>query len=410
MTASLILVLNSGSSSLKSSVFDMQENHEVFSALAERLLTPQAQLTWRTPELGKHSIDIAGADHTEAFSQLITAMETAGLNTDQLQAVGHRVVHGGEAFSASVRINTQVMSAIEQLAHLAPLHNPANAEGIRAVETLFPRLPQVAVFDTAFHQTLPPAAYTYALPYAYYQEHGVRRYGFHGTSHRYVSQEAVLRLDLDPDDHRIITAHLGNGCSAAAVKNGQSLDTTMGMTPLEGLVMGTRCGDIDPSLHDFLAQRTGLTLHEITHVLNKESGLLGISGLSNDMRTLLEATEQGTPDITEQQRARAQLAVDVFCYRLAKSIASLCVATGGLDALVFTGGIGENAASIRTQVVHHLSWLGLNLDVTANLSHGRDQMGLVSTTRHPAVMVIPTREEWLIAQDTQRLVQASWDQ
>ncbi|MFC3853628.1 acetate/propionate family kinase [Salinispirillum marinum] len=409
MTASLILVLNSGSSSLKSSVFDLQQNQEVFTALAERLLTPQAQLTWRTPESGKQTLDIAGADHTAAFGQLIAAMTNAGLNTNQLHAVGHRVVHGGEAFSASVRINDTIMNTIEQLAHLAPLHNPANAEGIRAVQRLFPDLPQVAVFDTAFHQSLPPAAYTYALPYAYYKDHGVRRYGFHGTSHRYVSAEAVARLDLDPESHRLITAHLGNGCSACAVKNGQSLDTTMGMTPLEGLVMGTRCGDIDPSLHDFLAQRTGLSLGEITHVLNKESGLLGISGLSNDMRTLMEAAESTSAEITEPQRARAQLAIDVFCYRLAKAIASLTVATGGLDALVFTGGIGENAANIRTQVVHHLSWLGLNLDVTANLSHGRDQMGLVSTTREPAVMVIPTREEWLIAQDTQRLVQASWD-
>lgn len=409
MTASLILVLNSGSSSLKSSVFDLQQNQEVFTALAERLLTPEAELTWRTPESGKQTLDIAGADHTAAFGQLITAMNSSGVNANQLYAVGHRVVHGGEAFSASVRITDTIMNTIEQLAHLAPLHNPANAEGIRAVQRLFPALPQVAVFDTAFHQSLPPAAYTYALPYAYYQEHGVRRYGFHGTSHRYVSAEAVARLDLDPENHRLITAHLGNGCSACAVKNGQSLDTTMGMTPLEGLVMGTRCGDIDPSLHDFLAQRTGLSLGEITHVLNKESGLLGISGLSNDMRTLMEAAESTSAEITAPQRARAQLAIDVFCYRLAKAIASLTVATGGLDALVFTGGIGENAANIRTQVVHHLSWLGLNLDVTANLSHGRDQMGLVSTTREPAVMVIPTREEWLIAQDTQRLVQASWD-
>ncbi|MFY0665375.1 MAG: acetate kinase [Natronospirillum sp.] len=401
MTASLILVINCGSSSLKCSLFDHEQDHEILSALGERIGSADATLAW-THDGKKHTIELGQANHQQALSRVIEAMQSVGIMPQHLIAAGHRVVHGGEAFSASVAITPEVLSTIDQLASLAPLHNPANAQGIRALQALFPDLPQVAVFDTAFHQSLPPAAYTYALPYRFYSELGVRRYGFHGTSHRYVSAEAVKRLDLDPDDHRVITAHLGNGCSACAVKNGQSLDTTMGLTPLEGLVMGTRCGDIDPSLHEFLSRRLDISLQDVTAILNKESGLLGISGLSNDMRTLVQAADDG--------HEQANLALEVFCYRLAKSVASLAVATGGLDALVFTGGIGENAAGVRERVVTQLHWLGLNLDVTANLSHGRDQMGLISTTHEPAVMVIPTREEWMIAQDTLSLTQAKWDQ
>lgn len=401
MTDSLILVINCGSSSLKCSIFDLDQDLEILNALGERLGSADATLSW-THNGDKQQVALGQADHQLALTRVIEAMQSVGITPQQLLAAGHRVVHGGEAFSASVVITPEVLSTIDQLASLAPLHNPANAQGIRALQALFPELPQVAVFDTAFHQSLPAAAYTYALPYNFYTELGVRRYGFHGTSHRYVSGEAVKRLDLDPDDHRIITAHLGNGCSACAVKNGQSLDTTMGLTPLEGLVMGTRCGDIDPSMHQFLAEKLDLSLAEVTAILNKDSGLLGISGLSNDMRTLVDAADNG--------HAQASLALEVFCYRLAKSIAGLAVATSGLDALVFTGGIGENAAGVRERVVTQLHWLGLNLDVTANLSHGRDQMGRISTTEAPAVMVVPTREEWMIAQDTLGLVQAQWDQ
>lgn len=401
MTASLLMVINCGSSSIKCSLFDHEQDHEIFSSLGERIGSTDATLTW-THNGKKHTQALGQADHQQALSRIIDAMQSVGITPKHLIAAGHRVVHGGEAFSASVVITPEVLSTIDQLASLAPLHNPANAQGIRALQALFPNLPHVAVFDTAFHQSLPPAAYTYALPYRFYSELGVRRYGFHGTSHRYVSAEAVKRLDLDPDNHRVITAHLGNGCSACAVKNGQSLDTTMGLTPLEGLVMGTRCGDIDPSLHEFLSRRLDISLQDVTAILNKESGLLGISGLSNDMRTLVQAADDG--------HVQAILALEVFCYRLAKSVASLAVATGGLDALVFTGGIGENAAGVRERVVMQLHWLGLNLDITANLSHGRDQMGLISTTHEPAVMVVPTREEWMIAQDTLSLTQAKWDQ
>ncbi|MCH8551431.1 MAG: acetate kinase [Natronospirillum sp.] len=395
MTASMILVLNSGSSSLKFSIFNSADQTEPVSGLAENLGQPDARLTVRSAD-GKTSRELPGADHQVALEALVAALSERGFSPEHWLAAGHRVVHGAESFSASVRVTEDIVQRIDDISHLAPLHNPANLEGIRALSRLLPDLPQVAVFDTAFHQTIPAAAYTYALPYHLYEDHGIRRYGFHGTSHRYVSSEAVRLLQLEPDHHRVITAHLGNGCSACAVKNGQSLDTTMGMTPLEGLVMGTRSGDVDPSIHLFLHERTGMNLAEITGLLNRESGLLGISGLSNDMRTLLAAAEDG--------HARAELAIEVFCYRLARGISSLLVATGGLDALVFTGGIGENAAGVRERTVYHLGWLGLNLDVTANLNHGRYQQGIISTTQEPAVLVIPTREEWMIAQDTQALV------
>lgn len=405
MTSSLILVLNSGSSSLKFSVFNATDHSEPMSGLAERLGTDEATLSWRS-HLSDHSSSnpsspdkqarqLPGADHSQALAALIDLLQEQGYQHADLKAAGHRVVHGGEVFSESVLITPQVLADINALNHLAPLHNPANLAGINALTKLLPQLPQVAVFDTAFHQSIPAAAYTYALPWRYYEEHNVRRYGFHGTSHRYVSQEAVRRLQLEPNAHRVITAHLGNGCSACAVKNGQSLDTTMGLTPLEGLVMGTRSGDIDPSVHQFLHDQTGMSLAEITDVLNRESGLLGISGLSNDMRTLVDAAEDG--------HVRATLAIDVFCYRLAKAISGLVVATGGLDVLVFTGGIGENASGVREKTINHLNWLGLNLDVTANLNHGQYQMGQISTTQEPAVMVIPTEEEWMIAQDTMAL-------
>lgn len=391
MSASLVLVINSGSSSLKFSVFNVNEQQEVVSGLAERLGSSDASLSWSRGDTSNH-LELSRGDHADALSALISQLPELGIKPADLHAAGHRVVHGGEAFSESVLVTPKIIDQVDRLNHLAPLHNPANLAGIRALQTLLPELPQVAVFDTAFHQTLPKEAFTYALPYRLYEEHAVRRYGFHGTSHRYVSAEAVRLLQLDPDQHRIITAHLGNGCSACAVKNGQSLDTTMGLTPLEGLVMGTRSGDIDPSIHQFLHDQSGLSLSEITDLLNRESGLLGISGLSNDMRTLVDAAEEG--------HARAELALNVFCYRLAKAISGLMVATGGLDALVFTGGIGENASGIRERVINHLSWMGLNLDITANLTHGKNQMGIISTTHEPAVMVIPTREEWMIALDT----------
>lgn len=264
------------------------------------------------------------------------------------------------------------------------------------MQARFPDLQHIAVFDTAFHQSMPKEAYLYALPYAHYRDHGVRRYGFHGTSHRYVGEQAMKQLGLNAQDHCIITAHLGNGCSATAIKNGRSIDTTMGMTPLEGLVMGTRSGDIDPSIHQFLASTLNKNLDEVTAILNKESGLLGISELSNDMRSLCEAAENGND--------HAELAVQLFCYRLAKSICALAMPLGRLDALVFTGGIGENAIQVRDITLQHLSLLHFEIDTSSNEVHGKTNRGIITTPKSTCAAVIPTNEEWAIALDTHRLI------
>ncbi|WP_036188118.1 acetate/propionate family kinase [Marinimicrobium agarilyticum] len=389
MIHSPVLVINSGSSSLKFSVFDMQSGREVLSGLAERLEAPDALLSWRG-EGEKQRRKIPDQGHEGALREVHALLDSMGAPV----AIGHRVVHGGEAFSGSVVIDEGVIEGIDRCASLAPLHNPANLLGIRAMQRLYPSTPQVAVFDTAFHQTLAPEAYLYPVPIRLYREQGVRRYGFHGTSHQYVAGEAVRRLELDPDDHGLITAHLGNGCSATAVRNGCSVDTTMGMTPLEGLVMGTRSGDVDPGLHEFLAERLGLTLSEITAMLNRESGLLGLSELSNDMRTLADAAASGNDN--------AQRAIDVFCFRLARHIGALAASLTRVDALVFTGGIGENAVPVREQVLKHLPLFGFECDADLNRHHG-DDLGRITTPGSPAALVIPTREEWVIANDAYRL-------
>jgi acetate kinase len=280
--------------------------------------------------------------------------------------------------------------------HLAPLHNPANLAGIEAVRAALPGLPQVAVFDTAFHQTMPPHAFRYAVPEEWYVRHGVRRYGFHGTSHRFVSEQAASMLGRLPRELRLITAHLGNGCSATAVRDGVSVDTTMGLTPLEGLVMGTRSGDIDPGLIGYLAGRTGMNIDEITQALNVDSGLQGLSGVGNDMRTVAEAAADGNE--------RARLALDVFVYRLSKAIAALVVGLQRLDALVFTGGIGENSAVVRSLVLSRLGFLGLAEDVEANAEHGRNTGGRISLGGPVLALVVPTDEELLIARDTARVI------
>lgn len=389
MVHSPVLVINSGSSSLKFSVFDMQAGREVMAGLAERLESPEALLTWRG-DGEKQRREIPGQGHEGALREVHSLLSDMGAPA----AIGHRVVHGGEAFSGSVVIDEAVIEGIDRCASLAPLHNPPNLLGIRAMQRLYPDVPQVAVFDTAFHQTLAPEAYLYPVPIRLYREQGVRRYGFHGTSHQYVAGEAVRRLNLDPDDHGLITAHLGNGCSATAVRNGRSVDTTMGMTPLEGLVMGTRSGDVDPGLHEFLAEKLDLSLAEITAMLNRESGLLGLSELSNDMRTLAEAAASGNDN--------AQRAIDVFCFRLARHIGALAASLTRFDALVFTGGIGENAASVREQVLKHLPLFGFKCDSALNRKNGDDQ-GRISVQDLPVALVIPTREEWVIANDAYRL-------
>ncbi|MBK6798009.1 MAG: acetate kinase [Acidobacteria bacterium] len=316
-----------------------------------------------------------------------------------IHAVGHRVVHGGERFTQSVMINDDVLKSLDDCIDLAPLHNPANIKGIIASRDLLGKaIPQVSVFDTAFHQTLPEHAFLYALPYQLYRRHKVRRYGFHGTSHRYVAYRYRTIRDIPREQVNIITIHLGNGCSATAIKGGNSIDTSMGMTPLEGLVMGTRSGDIDPSILDFLATKEGLTSHELESLLNKQSGLLGISGLTNDMRELLEEAH-------ENKDRRAILAITIFCYRVKKYIGAYLAATGGTDAIIFTGGIGENSPEIRSQICEGLNWMGLEIDQSRNMElTGGSEGSFSKPGSRLTAYVIPTDEELLIARDTARCV------
>lgn len=319
-----------------------------------------------------------------------------------IHAVGHRVVHGGERFKSSVLITDEVVRGIEDCIELAPLHNPTNIKGIVAAREVFGSgLPAVAVFDTAFHQTLPEHAYLYALPYQLYRRHRIRRYGFHGTSHRYVAYRYRELRGIRRDETNVITLHLGNGCSIAAIRAGDSVDTSMGLTPLEGLVMGTRSGDIDPAIVDFVAAKEGLTSQEVETLLNKQSGLLGISGLTNDMRELLAEAQ-------ENNDRRAWLAIEIFCYRARKYIGAFLTAVGGADAIVFTGGIGENSAEIRTKICAGLGWLGVRLDAERNAAHHDRREGLITSDDSAiAVYVIPTDEELLIARDTVRCVRGA---
>jgi len=314
-----------------------------------------------------------------------------------IAAVGHRVVHGGEHFTRSVLITDEVLRAIEDCIDLAPLHNPANIKGIAAARDLFGAgLPQVAVFDTAFHQTLPEYAYLYALPYQLYRRHRVRRYGFHGTSHRYVAYRYRQLRDIAREQTNIITLHLGNGCSAAAIRGGNPIDTSMGLTPLEGLVMGSRSGDLDPAIFDFIGSKEGLTAHEVESLLNKQSGLLGISGLTSDMRELLD-------EASENNDRRARLAIEIFCYRARKYIGAYLAAMGGAEAVVFTGGIGENAPDVRAKICGNLEWLGLELDSDRNAAYIGGREGIITSDQSRlAAYVIPTDEELLIARDTVR--------
>lgn len=323
----------------------------------------------------------------------------AGLNSvADIHAVGHRVVHGGERFTSSVLITDEVLRGIEDCIELAPLHNPANIQGILAARTALGGLPQVAVFDTAFHQTLPEHAFLYALPYQLYRRHQIRRYGFHGTSHRYVAYRYRKLKGISREATNILTLHLGNGCSIAAIKDGDSIDTSMGFTPLEGLVMGTRSGDLDASIVDLIGTKEGLSSREVESMLNKQSGLLGISGLTDDMRELLAEAH-------EHDDRRARLAIEIFCYRARKYIGSYLAAMNGAEALVFTGGIGQNSAEIRARICGELTWLGVELDPELNSTHGASKSGQISNdSSRVAVFVIPTNEELLIARDTVRVV------
>ncbi len=392
--SNFILVLNCGSSSVKGAIIDNHTGTTIFSCLAEKLNLPDAFITFKFNG-EKNNINLTDRPHHTGAIQALME-ELSRLNLDnEIAAVGHRVVHGGEVFKESTIIDEEVIDNIEKCIILAPLHNPAHLLGIRAAMDVFSYLPHVAVFDTAFHQSMPEHAYMYAVPTKFYREYGVRRYGAHGTSYRYVCAETARFLGRPEENLALVIAHLGNGASISAVTNGKCRDTSMGLTPLEGLVMGTRSGDIDPSIFSFLHENSGLEINEITDILNKKSGLLGLSNLSNDLRTLEEAALTG--------HKGAQLAIEVFAYRLAKYVGSMTVAAGRLDALVFTGGIGENSKMMREKVISYLGFLGLFIDDQANAQCCGGISGIISSSGHPLALVIPTNEELMIAKDTARL-------
>lgn len=383
-----VLVINCGSSSLKYALVEEGKSERI-QGLAENLGSDNARIKGVNGNGEAFEQTVAGAGHEKALEIILNS-----LAEHKPQAIGHRVVHGG-TLSKSELLTDDIIKRIEDAVPLAPLHNPSHLIGIRAISRLFPELPQVAVFDTAFHQTMPAHAYRYAIPKSLYTEHNVRRYGFHGTSHAFVSEKGS-ELAGAKNQGGWLTAHLGNGSSTCAIWNGQSVDTSMGLTPLEGLVMGTRSGDVDPSLHNFLATNLGWDLAKITKMLNSESGLLGLSCLSNDMRTLIEASENGNED--------AQLAIEVFCYRLAKSLASVSCGLPKVDGLIFTGGIGENSALIREKTVAYLGNLGFNISKEKNDSLKRGTAGQVDAGTGPQIWVVPTDEEGRIAQETHAVV------
>ncbi|MDR2127723.1 MAG: acetate kinase [Burkholderiaceae bacterium] len=396
MSTTLSLVLNCGSSSLKFAIFQVgKEDVPIMSGMAECLGQDKASISFKQPDGNRKKTDLGkNAMHDAALTALIEELRACAL-LERVAAIGHRVVHGGNRFSGSVMITPDVIQGLEECSPLAPLHNPPQLVGIYAALSVFKNIPQIAVFDTAFHQSMKPAAYTYALPYKYLVENGVRRYGFHGTSHRYIAGEAVRVLNLDPEDSGLVIAHLGNGASVSAVRNGRCEDTSMGMTPLEGLVMGTRSGDVDFGALKYIAETTGASLDDLDKMLNKESGLLGISGLSNDCRELEQARARGHEGAT--------LALDVFVHRLARHIGGHATSLKRLDALVFTGGIGENSVLIRELTLKHLEVFGFRIDAEKNASLVAGKGGVCTLPGGPVALVMATNEEGLIARDAAQL-------
>ena len=393
-----VLVINCGSSSLKYQLINSDTEAVLAKGLCERIGI-DGRLTYQKAGGEKEVTEAAMPTHKEAIQLVLNALtnEKTGAvkSLDEVNAVGHRVVHGGEKFASSVVINDEVLKAIEECNDLAPLHNPANLIGINACRDLMPGVPMVAVFDTAFHQTMPEKAYLYGLPYEYYEKYAVRRYGFHGTSHSFVSKHAAEFLGLDLNNSKIIVAHLGNGASISAVLNGKCVDTSMGLTPLEGLVMGTRSGDIDPAIMEFIAKKENLDIAGVMNVLNKKSGVQGISKVSSDFRDLENGMEEGNK--------LCAAAIEVFCYRVAKYIGSYVAAMNGVDAIAFTAGIGENAPLVREKVLAYLGYLGISLDAEANGKRGDDCV--ISTADSKVkVAVIPTNEELAICRETVALV------
>jgi len=394
-----ILIVNAGSSSLKYQLVDMTNEELIAKGQVERINIPGSKLTQKTPDGKVMTIEQPISNHVEATELMLKALQDPenGVikSTDEIKAVGHRVLHGGEEFTASCVITEEVKAAIRKYIPLGPLHNPANLMGIEACEAVMPTTPQVAVFDTAFHQTMPPKAFMYGVPYKYYEELGVRRYGFHGTSHRYVSKRVCEFLGVSPVGKKIIIAHLGNGSSLSAVVDGKCVDTSMGITPLEGLVMGTRCGSCDPAVVQFIANNANMDVNQVLNMMNKESGLAGISGLSSDMRDIDAAADSG--------HERAALARDMLYYGIKKYIGSYAAAMGGVDIIVFTAGIGENGPELREGVMKDMEWLGAKLDPAKNNFKGKE--AVISTDDSKVtICVIPTNEEIMIARDTLELV------
>ena len=393
-----ILVVNCGSSSLKYQLIDSETEKALAVGLCERIGI-DGRLNHK-PEGGEKIVmEIALPNHEVAIQSVLAALTDANhgviSSLDEINAVGHRVVHGGEKFATSVVITDEVIEAIEECNDLAPLHNPANLIGINACKTIMPGVPMVAVFDTAFHQTMPKTAYLYGLPHEYYDKYKIRRYGFHGTSHSFVSKRAIDIAGLDKDNSKVIVCHLGNGASITAVKNGESVDTSMGLTPLEGLIMGTRSGDIDPAIIEFIAHKEGKSIDEIMNILNKKSGVYGMSGVSSDFRDLEKASNEGN--------TLAQEAFEVFCYRVAKYVGAYVAAMNGVDAIAFTAGLGENDKRMRKYVCDYLGYLGITLDEEKNAVRGKES--IVSTPDSKVkVIVVPTNEELAIARETVALV------
>ena len=393
-----ILVINCGSSSLKYQLIDSETELVLAKGLCERIAV-DGSLTHTTTGKEKYTKELPMPDHNAAVRYVLEALtdETTGAisSLSEIDAVGHRIVHGGEKFAKSIVINEQVIDAIEECNDLAPLHNPANLIGIRACESNMPGVPMVAVFDTAFHQTMPSEAYTYGLPYEFYQKYKIRKYGFHGTSHSFVSKRTAELLGKDIKDTRIIVCHLGNGSSVTAVKGGESIDTTMGLTPLAGLPMGTRSGDIDPAIIGFIAEKEHISIDQVNTILNKQSGMLGLSGVSSDFRDLDAGVLEGND--------RCALALRVFGYNVKKYIGSFAAAMGGVDAIAFTAGVGENNPNVRRTATEGLEYLGIELDETANQVRGEEK--LISTASSAVkVYVVPTNEELAIARETAALL------
>lgn len=397
-----VLVINCGSSSLKYQLIDSQSEEVLAKGLCERIGIEGSSVTHQKADSGKKTEEVAMKDHTDAVKVVIEKLTDAEdgviASLKEIDAVGHRIVHGGEHFKGSVVIDEDVMKAIEECNDLAPLHNPANLIGIRSCQSVMPGVPMVAVFDTAFHQTMPGKAYLYGLPYEYYEKYKIRRYGFHGTSHDFVSKRAAEILGKDRSELKIIVCHLGNGASVSAVKNGESVDTSMGLTPLEGLMMGTRSGDLDPAIIGFIAEKENKTAAEVIDICNKKSGVLGLSGISSDFRDLVGAAAEGN--------SHAQTTLEAYAYRVGKYIGAYAAAMNGVDVIVFTAGIGENNAQVRALVSQYTGFLGCSIDLEKNAEAVGVEKVISTPDSKVTAMVIPTDEELAIARETVRLVNA----